>query len=51
MISNPNQQDDQAVRHDAHRGAGERLREAREAAGLTQADVAARLKMPLRVVK
>jgi cytoskeleton protein RodZ len=37
--------------HDAHRGAGERLRVAREAAGLTRADVAARLKMPLRVVQ
>lgn len=32
-------------------GAGIRLREAREAAGLSQADVAARLKMPLRVVR
>ncbi|MEO5566266.1 MAG: RodZ domain-containing protein [Luteimonas sp.] len=32
-------------------GAGARLREAREAAGLSQADVAARLKMPLRVVR
>jgi cytoskeleton protein RodZ len=31
--------------------AGEQLRVAREAAGLTQADVAARLKMPLRVVR
>ena len=46
---------DQAVpagddRHE-HHGAGERLREAREAAGLSQADVAARLKMPLRVVR
>ena len=34
-----------------HHGAGERLRTAREAAGLSQADVASRLKMPLRVVK
>ena len=34
-----------------HHGAGERLRTAREAAGLSQADVATRLKMPLRVVK
>lgn len=32
------------------RGCGARLRKAREEAGLTQADVAARLKMPLRVV-
>ena len=31
--------------------AGEQLRVAREAAGLAQADVAARLKMPLRVVR
>ena len=37
--------------HHEHHGAGERLREAREAAGLSQADVAARLKMPLRVVR
>ncbi|MDQ2702209.1 MAG: DUF4115 domain-containing protein [Pseudomonadota bacterium] len=36
---------------DGQRGAGERLRQAREAAGLGQADVAARLKMPLRVVQ
>ena len=33
------------------RGCGRRLRQAREAAGLTQADVAARLKMPVRVVQ
>ena len=32
------------------RGCGRRLRQAREAAGLSQADVAARLKMPVRVV-
>jgi len=32
-------------------GAGEQLRKAREAAGLSQADVAARLKMPMRVVQ
>ncbi|MDG6347946.1 DUF4115 domain-containing protein [Luteimonas sp. 8-5] len=32
-------------------GAGEQLRKARRAAGLSQADVAARLKMPLRVVQ
>src|SRR5690606_31442445 len=32
-------------------GAGEQLRRARRAAGLSQADVAARLKMPLRVVQ
>ena len=37
--------------HHEHHGAGERLRTAREAAGLSQADVASRLKMPLRVVK
>ena len=36
---------------DGQQGAGVRLREAREAAGLSQADVAARLKMPLRVVQ
>ena len=36
---------------DGQPGAGERLRQAREAAGLSQADVAARLKMPLRVVQ
>jgi cytoskeleton protein RodZ len=36
---------------DGQQGAGSRLREAREAAGLSQADVAARLKMPLRVVR
>jgi len=33
------------------RGCGTRLRKTREAAGLSQADVAARLKMPLRVVR
>ena len=36
---------------DGDRGCGARLRRAREAAGLTEADVAARLKMPLSVVK
>jgi len=36
---------------DGQHGAGERLRQARQAAGLSQADVAARLKMPLRVVQ
>lgn len=36
---------------DGQQGAGARLRMAREAAGLSQADVAARLKMPLRVVQ
>lgn len=36
---------------DGDRGCGIRLRKAREAAGLTQADVAARLKMPVRVVQ
>jgi len=36
---------------DGDRGCGARLRKAREAAGLTQADVAARLKMPVRVIQ
>lgn len=36
---------------DGDRGCGDRLRKAREAAGLSQADVAARLKMPVRVVQ
>ena len=36
---------------DANRGCGARLRTAREAAGLTEADVAERLKMPVRVVR
>jgi cytoskeleton protein RodZ len=36
---------------DADRGCGARLRAAREAAGLRQEDVSARLKMPLRVVQ
>ncbi|HXH01271.1 MAG TPA: RodZ domain-containing protein [Xanthomonadaceae bacterium] len=36
---------------DAERGCGERLRDARLKAGLRQEDVAARLKMPLRVVQ
>ena len=36
---------------DGDRGCGARLRKAREAAGMTEADVAARLKMPLSVVK
>jgi cytoskeleton protein RodZ len=36
---------------DGSRGCGARLRKAREAAGLSQADVAARLKMPVRVVQ
>jgi cytoskeleton protein RodZ len=36
---------------DANRGCGARLRKAREAAGLTEADVADRLKMPVRVVR
>ncbi len=44
MNTNENQTDGQC-------GAGERLRQARQAAGLSQADVAARLKMPLRVVQ
>ncbi|WP_242107481.1 helix-turn-helix domain-containing protein [Luteimonas aquatica] len=33
------------------RGCGQRLRDAREAAGLSVADVAARLKMPVRIVE
>ena len=33
------------------RGVGQRLRKAREAAGLSREDVAARLKMPARVVQ
>lgn len=36
---------------DGDRGCGARLRKAREAAGLSQADVAARLKMPVRVIQ
>ncbi len=36
---------------DGSRGCGVRLRKTREAAGLTEADVAARLKMPVRVVQ
>lgn len=36
---------------DSGAGFGLRLREAREAAGLSQADVATRLKMPLRVIQ
>jgi cytoskeleton protein RodZ len=36
---------------DGSRGCGERLRKAREAAGLSVADVGARLKMPVRVVE
>jgi cytoskeleton protein RodZ len=36
---------------DANRGCGDRLRRAREAAGLTRAEVSARLKMPVRVVE
>jgi cytoskeleton protein RodZ len=36
---------------DGSRGCGVRLRKAREAAGLTEADVAERLKMPIRVVR
>ena len=36
---------------DGDRGCGARLRKSREAAGLTEADVAARLKMPISVVK
>ena len=36
---------------DGDHGCGARLRKAREAAGLTEADVAAKLKMPLSVVR
>lgn len=36
---------------DGNRGCGDRLRKAREVAGLSRADVAARLKMPVRVVQ
>lgn len=36
---------------DGDRGCGARLRKAREAAGLSQTEVAARLKMPVRVVQ
>jgi len=36
---------------DGSRGCGARLRKSREAAGLTEADVAERLKMPIRVVR
>jgi cytoskeleton protein RodZ len=36
---------------DGNRGCGARLRKAREAAGLSEADVAERLKMPVRVVR
>lgn len=36
---------------DGSRGCGARLRKTREAAGLTEADVAGRLKMPVRVVQ
>ena len=36
---------------DGSRGCGARLRKAREAANLTEADVAVRLKMPVRVIK
>jgi len=36
---------------DGSRGCGVRLRKAREAAGMTEADVAERLKMPVRVVR
>jgi cytoskeleton protein RodZ len=45
-----NEQQTHAAGHAAHAGVGERLRQAREAAGLSQAEVSARLKVPLRVV-
>ena len=41
----------QCAAPDGSRGCGVRLRKAREAAGLTEADVAERLKMPVRVVR
>lgn len=41
----------QGTAPDGSRGCGARLRKAREAAGLTEADVAERLKMPVRVVR
>ena len=44
----PTQEDSLA---DGNRGCGARLRKAREAAGLSEADVAERLKMPVRVVQ
>ncbi|RFP61182.1 helix-turn-helix domain-containing protein [Luteimonas weifangensis] len=49
MQANPTQSGNGVPEGD--RGCGARLRKAREAAGLSQADVAARLKMPLRVVQ
>ena len=39
------------IGHEQHKGAGARLRAARRTAGLSLEDVAARLKMPVRVVK
>lgn len=46
-----NQVEPDGIAPDGSRGCGSRLRKAREAAGLTQEDVASRLKMPVRVVQ
>lgn len=46
-----NQVETDGIAPDGSRGCGSRLRKAREAAGMTQEDVAGRLKMPLRVVQ
>ena len=46
-----NQVENDGIAPDGSRGCGSRLRKAREAAGMTQEDVAGRLKMPLRVVQ
>lgn len=46
-----NQVEPDGIAPDGSRGCGSRLRKAREAAGMTQEDVAGRLKMPLRVVQ
>jgi cytoskeleton protein RodZ len=46
-----NQVGPDGIAPDGSRGCGSRLRKAREAAGLSQEDVATRLKMPLRVVQ
>jgi cytoskeleton protein RodZ len=50
MIENGHESHAQHGEH-PHEGAGRRLREAREAAGLSLAEVSSRLKMPLRVVQ
>ena len=46
-----NQVGTDGIAPDGSRGCGSRLRKAREAAGMSQEDVAGRLKMPLRVVQ